>query len=170
MEYLFPSIAIVKYAGLGTIVLGILLLLGVMYGKKSPLSYIFGSIISIALGLFLMLYGAKGGSLKIEHQILRLKIPLYHERILVANQIEQVQVVELNAQSPLLPIRKKSGAATKYLKTGWFILRNGEKAFIAVEGKRALYIKSKQGNIYLVGIKEFDKFLNVFQNMILPVK
>ena len=57
MEYIFPKISVVIYVGIGTIILGVLILLGISWGKKGPLNYIFGSIVCIAVGIFLILFG-----------------------------------------------------------------------------------------------------------------
>ena len=63
MEYIFPETSIVLYSGIGTIVLGALVLLGITWGKKGPLNYIFGSIVCIIVGIFVT-HIAKGGNLK----------------------------------------------------------------------------------------------------------
>jgi len=162
MEYIFPKIAVAFYAGIGTIVLGVLLLLGIAMGKKGPLNYIFGSIVCIIVGIFIISI-AKGGTLKIENHEVRMKLPLYSEKIFIADQIADVQIISLDEESPLKPVRKKSGSATKNLKNGWFTLKNDEKAFLLLEGRKAIYVKTREGNAYLLGIMDFDKLLEVFQ-------
>lgn len=166
MDYAFPTIWIAKYAGMITVVLGVLLLLGIGFGRKSPLNYIFAAIVCVATGLFVALWISKGGTLKIENQKLTLKIPMYKTKIITTNEIEEVQIVEVNSESPYRPARKRSGTATKAFKSGWFTLKNKEKAFVALEGQKALYIKTKKGALFLIGIKDFDQMLAVFNNKI----
>lgn len=162
MEYIFPKIAVAIYSGIGTIVLGVLLLLGISWGKKGPLNYICGSLVCIVVGVFIIVI-ARGGTLKISDQKVRLKLPLYSEKIFTADQIADVQIISLDEDSPLKPVRKKSGSATKNLKNGWFALKNGEQAFLLLEGRKAIYVKTKAGDAYLLGINDFDRLLEVFQ-------
>ncbi len=162
MEYIFPKIAVAIYAGIGTIVLGVLLLLGIAWGKKGPLNYIFGSIVCVIVGIFIISI-AKGGTLKIENNKVSMKLPFYSEKVFSADQIADVQIISLDEESRLKPVRKKSGSATRNLKNGWFTLKNGENAFLLMEGRKAIYVKTTAGNIYLLGIKDFDQLLNVFQ-------
>jgi hypothetical protein len=168
MEYIFPKMSIVIYSGIGTIVLGVLLLLGIAYGRKGPVNYIFGSIICVIIGIFLLQI-AKGGALKIQNQTVTLKIPMYSQKIFTADQIAEARISNLDAGSPYLPVRKKSGSAFKNFKSGWFTLKNGEKAFLLLEGKKGLYIKTTSGDNYVIGIQNFDRLLEVFQNEIKKV-
>ncbi|HEX9972675.1 MAG TPA: hypothetical protein VGD14_11450 [bacterium] len=165
MEYIFPRIAVAVYAGIGTIVLGVLLLLGISWGKKGPLNYIFGSIVCIIVGIFIISI-ARGGTLKIEGDEVSMKLPIYSQKIFTADQIVDVRTISLDEDSPFKPVRKISGGATRNLKNGWFTLKNGEKAFLLLEGRKAIYVKTKAGDAYLLGIKNFDQLLNVFQKNI----
>ena len=166
MDYAFPTIWIAKYAGMMTVVLGVLLLLGIAFGRESPLNYIFAAIVCIATGLFVVLWISKGGTLKIENQKLTLKIPMYKTKIITTNEIAEVRIVEIDSESPYRPARKRSGTATKAFKSGWFTLKNKEKAFVALEGQKALYIKTQNGALLLIGIKDFDRLLTVFNKQI----
>ena len=165
MEYIFPKISIVYYSGIGTIVLGVLLLLGIAWGKKGPLNYILGSIVCIVVGIFIT-HIAKGGTLKIENQTVKMKIPMYSLKSFSFDEITETEIIDLNADSPHLPTKKKSGTATKNFKSGWFQLKNGEKAFLLLEGRKAIYIKTANGDAYLIGIKSFDQLVDKFQQNI----
>lgn len=165
MEYIFPRIAVAVYVGIGTIVLGILLLLGISWGKKGPLNYIFGFIVCIVVGIFIIVI-ARGGTLKIESNEVSMKLPMFSEKIFTADQIADVQIISLDEDSPLKPVRKISGGATKNLKNGWFKLKNDEKAFLLLEGRKAIYVKTRSGDVYLLGINDFDQLLDVFQKNI----
>lgn len=165
MEYIFPKIAIVYYSGIGTIVLGVLLLMGISWGKKGPLNYILGSIVCIVIGIFIT-HLARGGTLKIEDQSVTMKIPIYSQKSFSFDEVTKTGLVDLNADSPYLPVKKKSGTAIKNFKSGWFQLKNGEKTFLLLEGKKAIYIKTNNGDTYLIGIKNFDQLVEKFQQNI----
>jgi len=165
MEYIFPKISFVVYSGIGTIVLGVFLLLGIVWGKKGPLNYILGSLVCISIGIF-VLYIAKGGTLKIENNKLILKVPIYSQKVIASNQISEIQITSLEADSPYLPVKRKSGTSTKKFKSGWFTLKNSERAFLLLEGNKGLYIKTTDGNVYLIGIKDFAQFLEIFQSKV----
>jgi len=162
MEYIFPKISVIIYVGIGTIILGVLFLLGISWGKKGPLNYIFGSIVCIAVGIFLI-YISKGGTLKIDNQTVNLKIPMFSKKSFSFEKISNLAIVDLNTASPYLPTKKKSGSATKNFKSGWFQLKNGQKAFLLLEGRKAIYIKTVNGDNYLIGIKKFDELAEEFK-------
>ncbi|UCE07291.1 MAG: hypothetical protein JSW07_04465 [bacterium] len=162
MEYIFPKISIMVYSGIGTIILGALLLLGIAWGRKGPLGYILGSIVCIIIGIFLLRI-ANGGTLKIEEQAVRLKIPLYSQKVITFDQITDRQIVSLDSDSPFKPAKRKSGTSTEKFKSGWFLLKNREKAFLLLEGRKAIYVKTTDGNAYLIGINDFDQLLENFQ-------
>ena len=168
MEYIFPKVAVAVYTGIATIVLGILLLSGIAWGRKGPLNYVFASIVCIITGIFIISI-ARGGTLKIEDQSVRMKLPFYSEKIFTADQIADLQIISLDEDSPFKPVRKKSGSATKNMKSGWFTLKNGAKAFLLLEGRKAIYVKTIEGDIYLVGIKDFDQLAEVFQRNVKPI-
>lgn len=169
MEYEFPKIALLTYTGIGIIVLGILLLLGLVWGRKSPLNYILGSIICVITGIFLLHVDA-GGTLKIEDNQLIFKVPLFKTKIITSSDIQEIKTIDIEEDSAYRPVKKKSGGSFKNLKTGWFVLANGESAFLGLEGKRGLYIKTKDNRIYLIGIQDFDTFLKVFREKVKPTE
>ena len=77
-----------------------------------------------------------------------------------------MQIVDLGSDSPYLPVKKKSGASVKNFKSGWFQLKNGERAFLLLQGQKGIYIKTTNGDAYLIGIKNFDLLVDKFkQNM-----
>ena len=162
MEYIFPRISVLIYFGIGTIILGVLVLLGISFGKKSPLNYILGSIVCIVIGI-IIIFVSKGGTLKIVDQTVTMKIPMFSEKSFSFDEIEQFEVVELNRDSPYFPVKRKTGTGTKNFNSGWFQLKNGEKAFLLLEGwKKGIYVKTKSGDVFLIGIKNLDELIEQF--------
>lgn len=165
MEYIFPRMTIVLYAGAGSIVLGFLLLLGLIWGKKGPLNYILGWVICLIVGLFIVSI-SRGGTMIIQDNQVTLKAPLFKQKIIESSQVKQAMVVELRKGSVYYPVLKKSGGAFKNFRNGWFKLQNDEKAFLLVEGRKAIYVKTESGDIYMFGINDFDKLVQVYQHEI----
>lgn len=168
MEHVFPQIKIVFYVGIGVIALGVLILVGIIPTKqKTPAARFIGSLVCIIVGIFLFTID-EPGSIAIENNKLILKFRFYGTKTISEIDIQDIKIVDLRRDVQYVPIRKRSGASYKDVRTGWFILNNREKAFVALEGKLALYIKSRDGVNYLVGIKDFDHFLEVFRQQVYP--
>jgi len=168
MEYVFPAIKILFYVGIGVIALGVLILIGIIPTRqKTPAARFIGSLVCIIVGIFLFTI-QKPGSIAIEDNKLILKFRFYGTKVISEADIQEIKIVDLKKDMQYMPVRKRSGASYQDIRTGWFILNNKEKAFVALEGKLALYIKSKDGVNYLVGIKEFDHFLEVFRQKVYP--
>jgi len=165
MEYIFPKMAIVLYAGVGSIVLAFLLLLGLIWGKKGPFNYIFGCIVCVLVGLFIISI-SRGGALSINDRQVSLKVPMYKQKIIESAQVKEARIVELQKGTMYYPVRKKSGGAFKNFRNGWFKLQNDEKAFLLVEGRKAIYVKTNAGDVYMFGIKDFDSLVQAYQREI----
>ena len=162
MEYIFPKIAFVYYIGIGTIVLGVLLLLGLVWGKKGPFTYIFSCMVCVIVGVFII-YVSKGGKLVIENKTVKLKVLMYSEKIISAENISEIRIINIDSDSLYKPVKKTSGTATKNFRSGWFKLKNGEKAFLLLEGRKGIYVKTQAGERYIFGIKDFKKLEQVFE-------
>ncbi len=165
MEYIFPRMAIVLYAGVGSIVLGFFLLLGLIWGKKGPLNYILGCVVCVVVGLFIVSI-SRGGTMNIHDNQVVLKVPLFKQKIIESSQVKQAMVVELQRRSPYYPVLKKSGGAVKNFRNGWFKLQNDEKAFLLLEGRKAIYVKTNAGDAYMFGMNDFDKLVQAYQREI----
>ena len=97
-----------------------------------------------------------------------LKFRFYGTKTISQADIQEVKIVDLKKDMQYMPVRRRSGASYQDIRTGWFTLNNSEQAFVALEGQLALYIKSKDGVKYLVGIKDFDHFLEAFRQQVYP--
>lgn len=69
MEFILPTLKILSWAGIGTIILGEAILLGIPFGRKSPFNYIFGSIFCIAVGIFIFSLRVPGKIVVSEDQL-----------------------------------------------------------------------------------------------------
>jgi len=157
MEFILPPLKVLTYIGMGIIIFGVIILLGIAWGRKSPLNYIFGSIISIATGLFL--FSIRGpGKIVVEENRLVLKACLTKTQVIEASEIKRAWVEDLK-DSQWRPVKKRSGTAAEGIRTGWFLLKNGRKGYLVVQGNRALCIETDAEHVFLAGVAEFDEFL-----------
>ncbi|MFZ5517484.1 MAG: PH domain-containing protein [Candidatus Zhuqueibacterota bacterium] len=137
MDYIFPKMTML-------IVVGIMMILG---------------------GLFIMSL-ARAGAMSIKAQQVVLKVPMYKEKRIPASQVKEARIVELKKGSDYYPVAKKSGSAVRNFRSGWFKLRNKEKAFLLVEGKQAIYLKTQAGDVFMIGINDFDRLVEVYRHEI----
>ena len=74
---------------------------------------------------------------------------------------EQAIEVELNRNSPYQPTRRTNGIGLPGYNSGWFKLRNGEKALLFVtELRRVIYLPTTDGYSLLLSVQEPERFLH----------
>jgi hypothetical protein len=158
MEFVLPGFKFFVYVGIGMIVLGLLVLLGIFKGSRSPLNYILGGLICIVMGIF-FLTNKMTGSIVVSPDQLTLKAALTKTQVIPDDAIKKAWIEDLR-DSEWRPVRKQSGTAIGSIRTGWFSLQNGRKAYLILQGDRALCIEAEQPHVFLIGLEEFDLFLN----------
>jgi len=164
MEFILPTVKLFTYLGIGMIVLGALVFIGIFKGSRSPLNYTIGGIICIAIGIFILSIKT-AGSITVSENQMTLKAALTKTQVVQADEIKKAWVEELE-NSEWRPVKKKSGSAIGKIRTGWFTLKNGRKAYLVLQGDRALCIEADQEHIFLVGFEDFDLFLNQLRSEI----
>jgi len=158
MSFDLPPIQALTYIAVGTIVLGVLLLGGLIRGSRGPLNYISGSAICITLGIVLLTIRSTG-TIIMEPGRLMLEAPLLKTRIIEESAVTRAWVQDLPG-SEWRPARKLNGAAAGRIRSGMFRLRNGREAFLVLDGDRALCIEDDAGKLYLLGMADFPSFLD----------
>jgi hypothetical protein len=149
--------------GIAEIVLGVLLGLGIMRGRgsSSVFARIFGGGILIAMGVvFVMVPNA--GEIIIGEGSVYFKIPFQRDKLVRSGEIVSVTEVDYTADRDYRPVRKISGGNIKDVKTGWYRLANGKKAFLCLEGTRGLYVETTLGFPVLAGAHQFEAFEAAF--------
>ena len=164
MEFILPTVKLFTYLGIGMIVLGALVFIGIFKGSRSQLNYIIGGIICIAIGIVILSIKT-AGSITISKDQMTLKAALTKTQTVRVNEIKKAWVEELE-NSEWRPVKKKSGTVIGEIRTGWFTLKNGRKAYLVLQGNRALCIEADQEHMFLVGIEEFDLFLSQIKSEI----
>jgi CO dehydrogenase/acetyl-CoA synthase delta subunit len=164
MEFILPAVKLFTYLGIGMIVLGALVFIGIFKGSRSQLNYIIGGIICIAIGIVLLSIKT-AGSITVAADQMTLKAALTKTQVIQVDKIKKAWIEELE-NSEWRPVKKKSGTVIGEIRTGWFTLKNGRKAYLVLQGNRALCIEADQEHMFLVGIEEFDLFLSQIKSKI----
>ena len=95
---------------------------------------------------------------------MRLAVPFQRDKTVLTGDITGVREVNIAADPEIAPVRKVSGGEIGDVRTGWFRLANGTKAFLALQGTRALYLETTLGFPVMVGAREFADFEAAFRD------
>jgi hypothetical protein len=156
MSFTFPAMKALTIMGIAEIVLGALLVLGVLRSRKSRVARIVGGAVLIAFGIFFA--GMRNtGEIRLDEGSMRLSAPFQRDKIIGTADIRTVTAVDI-VESP--------GGNIGDIRTGWFRLESGEKAFLTLEGRRALYVETTLGFNALVGCREFESFEEAFSELV----
>ncbi|NZA26382.1 hypothetical protein H0E84_08285 [Luteimonas sp. SJ-92] len=76
----------------------------------------------------------------------------YRQRLALAElRLEQARIVDLDERGEFRPMLKTNGTALPGFQSGWFRLRNREKAFVArAGGRRVLFVPTTRGHALLL--------------------
>ena len=120
----------------------------------SPLKLIGGSLaltLAASLGGIALLCGALWWglsrlmwrqALELSADALDVRSSFYHCRTPLAGlKLDQARVVDLDEHTELKPILKANGFSIPGFRSGWFVLRNRRRSFVAVaDGRRKLWL------------------------------
>lgn len=122
-------------------------------------------IIFIAPGLIvltsiLVIRGLKRAGVRIEDSTLVVNTGLGSKRIALSNlRARGLQLVDLSERAELKPFLRTWGTSLPGFSSGWFRLRNGEKAMcLLLDRHRVCYLRSDDDNVsLLLSLAEPDK-------------
>ena len=97
---------------------------------------------------------------------MHLKVPFGRDKVVTASDIVSVHEVNIATNDAVRPVRRISGGELGDIRTGWFKLANGRKAFLALEDVRGLFIETTLGFPVLVGPKDFEEFEEAFMEYV----
>jgi hypothetical protein len=83
---------------------------------------------------------------------------LSETQVIESDKIQKAWVDDLN-DTEWRPISRSSGTSLGNLRTGWYRLKNGRRAFVLLQGERALFIEADEGRVFLIGTEDFDPFI-----------
>ena len=165
MSFTFPTMRAITIMGIAEIAIGFMLLVGLLRSRRGMVARITGGIVLIAFGIFFV--GMRNtGEIGLETGRMHLKVPFQKDLTVLSADIRGVTPVDIDEASAMKPVRKISGGDIGEVRTGWFRLQSGEKAFLALEGRRALYIETTLGFNLLVGCDDFESFERAFGELI----
>ena len=104
------------------------------------------------------------GGIHLEEGRMHLEAPFMKDKVITSGEIESVMEINIYKTEGMKPVRKISGGNVGDVRTGWFKLSNGRKAYFMLEGPRALYIETNQGFDAIVGADDFEAFEAAFRS------
>ena len=163
VSFAFPSFKFFMIMGIAEVALGVLLGLGLLRGRGSSSAFgrLFGGGILIVMGIIFLQIRNAGEIVIVEGQM-HLKVPFQHDKVIRSEDITSVAEIDFTRDRSFRPTRKISGGNIKDVRTGWFKLASGEKAFLCLQGSRGLYIETTLGYRALVGTRDFEAFEAAF--------
>jgi hypothetical protein len=162
VSFTFEGVKFFLIMGIAELALGILLFVGILKGRRTGVvGRLVGGLILIVFGVVFL--GIKNaGEIEIGEGRMHLKVPLQRDKVVRTEDIIGVREVHIGRESELRPVKKVFGGTLGDVRTGWFKLANGEKAFLALEGAQALYVETSLGFPVLVGADDFDSLKAAF--------
>ncbi len=114
----------------------------------------------------LIAYSSQQVKFEIDQQQLMIKGDLYGRNIpLNSLVIDEAKVIELDKSSAYRPHWRTNGIGLPGYRSGWFKLKNGEKALLFVtEFKEVVYIPTLDNYSVLMSVKNPDDFLKALKN------
>lgn len=112
------------------------------------------------LGGCWVIYKQATATLEIADETLKVHAGLYSQEIMKSDlRIDEAKIIELSKNRQLQPVLRTNGTGAPGFRAGWFVLRNGEKAFLLVtDTKNILYIPSSEFTL-LVSLENPEDFL-----------
>lgn len=136
--------------------------LALMYtGTRLSPSILYFALGGLSLGIALALAynGRNLNHLKIEITDTQLIIGK-HKVALSEIKHDQVRAADLAVEPDLVPARRKNGTEISGLREGWWLLKNGERAYVALTREQnAVYVPTTVGYSFLVSPTERDAFV-----------
>jgi len=106
------------------------------------------------------------GALRIVDGALELHVPIYGRTLPIASlDLEHARIVSLDAASELRPRWRTNGIGLPGYQVGWYRLRSGAKALLAVTSReRVLYIPTRDGYALLASVERPDEVLRALRS------
>ena len=119
-------------------------------------------VVAIAIGvLVLVSLASRSARFEVSSEGLRLRGDLYGRFIPAgALEIDKAHRVNFGASPELLPARRTMGTGLPGYQSGWFRLKNGEKALLYLTDRtKAVYVPTTEGYGLLLSPDDPDGFL-----------
>lgn len=122
------------------------------------------SIVLVALAVLFVWLSMSAAKLSVvvNTDSVQLKLPIY-SRTIPLSQLElgQAHVTRIDKSSPLRPRIRTNGVGLPGYGVGWFKLKNGEKALLALTSReQVVYIPTRDGYSLLLSVRSPNQFLD----------
>ncbi len=163
ISFVFPQYKAILIMGIAEVVLGVLIGFGILRGRgtSSVFGRLFGGGMLVLMGI-LFLQVRNTGEIVIDRGSMHLKVPFQRDKLITGEDITSVIDIDYTVDTSYRPTRKVSGGNFKDVRTGWYKLASGTKAFLCLRGTRGLYVETTLGFAALVGAAEFEEFEAAF--------
>jgi hypothetical protein len=128
---------------------------------------VFLVLVGAFVALSLSLLGARSSRFEVSSEGLRLRGDWYG-RLIPASQLRtsQVRRIDLSNEPDLAPRSRTLGTALPGYRSGWFRLRNGDKALLYLtRSDRAVLVPTTEGYSVLVSPVDPDAFVAAVQGL-----
>jgi hypothetical protein len=133
-----------------------------------PILLVPGLVLGLVAGLLgASVMAARTATFEVSPAGLRLRGDLYG-RLIPADQVRGAFAsrVDFTTMPELTPARRTMGTGLPGYKSGWFRLRNGERALLYLtDTSRAVYVPTSAGYSVMVSPREPDEFLAAVRNI-----
>ena len=134
--------------------------------SPKPLWFLGGIILLLLtlVGLFSYIaYSSRTIQFEITKEGINIRGGLY-QRLIPADSIiiAELKQIDIGKESPYKPVRRTNGIGLPGYASGWFKLRNGDKALLFVtDPSRVVYIATREGYSVLLSVQETERFLQL---------
>ncbi|NOQ95392.1 MAG: hypothetical protein GQ555_02110 [Desulfobacterales bacterium] len=138
--------------------------------SSKPLWFLGGIILFLLIltGLFSYIaYSSKTVQFEISKEGLNIRGGFY-KRLIPAESIivEKSKQIDIGKESSYKPILRTNGIGLPGYASGWFKLRNGEKALLFITNpSRVVYIATREGYSVLLSVQDAERFLQLIGNV-----
>ena len=122
-------------------------------------------LVAIALLFVWISWSSSAASVVIEEGALRVAVPIYGRSIAISQlDLQRGEVVELSSASELRPRLRTNGIGLPGYNVGWFRLKNGSKALLAVTSRQdVLHLPTREGYSLLVSARDAHRVLQTLR-------
>ncbi len=135
-------------------------------------SWFFGAVIVLLLSIVALTVWvymkSTNATVRIEGHALTLDAAIYGRSIALSSiKLPEVRAVTIAEGMPLAPKVRTNGIGLPGYRLGWYRLRNGEKALLAMSGtQQAVYLPTTEGYSLLVSLRRPVVFMETLRTAI----
>ena len=129
--------------------------------------FLFFMIVMIFLFSY-MIYASRHTRIEISEKNISISGLFYGRSIPLDRLIdEKIRIIDWNKESRYTPIRRSNGIGLPGYRSGWFRLRNNEKALLFVtDTNRIVYVPTMEGYVLMLSPENPGHFIEILKNTI----